>query len=91
MLPEYFKGSIGFGGTFKNKMINHPVYLTFGSSNNSHKITYDGGFQVVCIPPNLPPDVREKMLRYTPCVLGMDILSKFRLYLDRRKVELTSV
>ncbi len=91
MLPEYFKGSIGFGGTFKNKMINHPVQLTFGSNDTSHRITYGSGFQVVCIPPDASPETREKMIKYTPCVLGMDILSKFKMYLDKKKVELTLV
>jgi hypothetical protein len=85
MLPDYRKHCIGFGGTFRNKITNRPVYLTFGSNNNLHKITYGSGFQIVCIPSNKSSDEREKIIRYTPCVLGMDILCKFKLYLDKKK------
>lgn len=88
-LPNYHTDCIGFGGTFRNKIINRPVHLTFGSGNNLHTITYSSGFQIVCIPSNIPPDEREKMLRYTPCVLGMDILRKFKVYLDKKRIELT--
>lgn len=89
LLPNYRVDSIGFGGTFRNKIINSPVRLTFGSNSNLHTITYSSGFQIIIIPPNTSPEMREKMIRYTPCVLGMDILVKFKLYLDKKKVELT--
>lgn len=79
LLPEAKKGAIGFGGTFKNKMINCPVILTFRYSTDEHKITYGSGFQIICIPPDAQKEEREKMLRYTPSVLGMDILSKFKV------------
>lgn len=93
MLP-YFKGNcIGFGGTFKNKIINRPVHLIFDSNDSQHshhKITLGSGFQVVCIPNHLSPDEREKVVRHTPCVIGMDILKQFKLFIDvdKRKVEL---
>lgn len=91
MLPEFPKESIGFGGTFRHKVINRPVYLTFGSGKNLHRITYASGFRVTCIPAGTPSKERETMLRYTPSILGMDILSKFKLYLDKKKLELTLV
>jgi hypothetical protein len=91
LLPDAKKGAIGFGGTFRNKMINHPVYLTFKSPKEEYKMTYGSGFQIVIIPPQITGIDREKMMRYCPSVLGMEILGKFRLYLDKRKVELTPV
>ena len=91
MLPESKKQAIGFGGTFRNKIINRPVFLTFRSNKAEHKITYSSGFEVVCIPHDATPQERESMLRYTPCILGMDILDKFEVYVDKRKVELTLV
>lgn len=90
-LPEFPKESIGFGGLFRQKVINHPVHLRFGSDNIIHTINYDSGFRVTCIPPGASPKDREIMLRRTPCILGMDILSKFKLYLDKKKLELTLV
>jgi hypothetical protein len=72
-------------------MINHPVNLTFKSSKDEYKMTYSSGFQIVIIPPQITGDDREKMLRYCPSVLGMEILQKFQLYLDKKKVELTLV
>jgi hypothetical protein len=89
LLPDYKRGAIGFGGRFKNKMINHPVNLTFKSPTEEHKIMYSSGFRILMIPPQFTGEDREKMLRYTPSVIGMEILKNFRLYLDKRKVELT--
>ncbi len=90
LLPEAKVGAIGFGGTFKNKVINRPVYLTFSSANDqTHRIPYAQGFQIVCIPARVSQNELEKMRRYTPCVLGMDILCKFKLYLDKKKVVLS--
>lgn len=88
-LPDYRIDCIGFGGTFRNKVINHPVYLRFGSATNLRTITYSSGFQIVCLPSSATPSERETMARYTPCVLGMDILGKFKMYLDKKKIELT--
>jgi hypothetical protein len=35
---------------------------------------------------------KEGLLRSTPSVLGMDILlQQFKLYIDKRKVELTTI
>jgi len=90
-LPNAKKGSIGFGGLFRNKIINHPVILTFHSDEGNHKINYASGFQIVCIPPNATPEEKEKMRRYTPSVLGMEILGKFQVYVDKKKAELTLV
>lgn len=87
-LPESRDEAIGFGGTFKTKMINRLVILTFKSDKKEAKIRYSSGFRVICIPTDLDKNVREKMLRYTPSVLGMDILTKFEVYLNKRNVEL---
>lgn len=92
-LPYYERDCFGFGGKFKNKLINRPVNLTFSVSYpepTQYKITIGSGFQVVCIPKHLSPDEKEKIVRYTPCVIGMDILKQFKLVLDasRNKVEL---
>ena len=88
ILP-YFKGDcFGFGGKFKNKVINHPVHLTFGTSNTQplqHKINFASGFQVTCVPRNLSPDEREEIMRHTPCVIGTDILKQFKLFIDYDK------
>jgi hypothetical protein len=89
ILPEAKKGAIGFGGTFRNKIINHPVILRFKSPKEEHKITYGSGFQIICVPPKVTEAERERWHRYVPSVLGMDILGKFQVYVDRRKVELT--
>ncbi len=88
MLPDFRGDCFGFGGMFKNKIINRPVHLIFGSDTNLHKITFGSGFQVVCIPENVSPEEREQLIRVTPCVIGMDILAKFKLYVDKKKVEL---
>ena len=73
---------------FKPKIINRPVTLTFGTDKDSLKINYNSGFKVTCIPPNTPLEEREKLLQYTPSVLGMDILYQFRTCIDRKSVEL---
>ena len=87
-LPESKEEAIGFGGSFKTKMINRLVTITFKSNKKEHKIKYSSGFRVVCIPPNIESEEREKLLRYTPSVLGMDILAKFEIYINKDKVEL---
>jgi hypothetical protein len=89
ILPEAKKGAIGFGGSFRNKIINHPVKLRLKSSTDEHTITYGSGFQIICIPSSATGAEREKWLRYCPSVLGMEILGKFKVYVDRKKVELT--
>jgi hypothetical protein len=91
-LPEAKGEAIGFGGLFKTKMINRLATLTFRSSNQQeYKINYNSGFRVICVPPNATREEREKILRSTPSVLGMDILlAKFKIYVDEQKVELTS-
>jgi len=71
--------------------MNRPVNLTFGSDTNLQKIVYAGGFQIVCIPENVNDEEREKLIRYTPSVIGMDILCLFRLYVDKKKVILEKI
>jgi len=87
-LPYFRREAIGFGGLFRNKMINRLVVLTFQSNEGEHKIKC-GSFLVVCVPPNTTGEEREKMIRYTPNVLGMDILRRFRTCVDKNRVELT--
>ena len=89
LLPESKGKAIGFGGLFKTKMINRIVTLTFKSNKKEYKIKYSSGFRVICIPPNVTSEDRERFLRYTPSVLGMDILTKFEIHMDKKKVELT--
>ena len=62
--------------------------MTFKSQKEEHKITYNSGFQIICVPSNATDVEREKWLRYCPCVLGMEILGKFQVYVDKKKVEL---
>ena len=88
-LPEAKGEAIGFGGLFKTRMINKLVTLTFGSGNQEYRINYNSGFKVICIPSSATREEREKMLRYTPSVIGMDILlAKFKTRVDEQKVEL---
>jgi hypothetical protein len=91
LLPESKGEAIGFGGTFKTKMINRLVTLTFKSDDGEYKIQYSSGFRVVCFPQHIPSEQREKLLRFTPSVLGMDILSKFEVPVNKKKVELLLV
>jgi hypothetical protein len=71
-------------------MINSPVFLTFRSDKGDNfKIPYGSGFRVMYISPQLPPEDREKALGLTPSILGMDILCKFKVYVDKKKVVLT--
>jgi len=91
ILPESKQESIGFGGTFRNKIINRLVFLTFKSGKEEHRIRYSSGFRVTCIPLDVSREEREKLLRYTPSVLGMDILRNFETRISKRKVELILV
>lgn len=89
-LPEAKGEAIGFGGVFKTRMINRLATLTFRSNSQEYKINYSSGFKVICVPPDATVEQREKILRHTPSVLGMDILlAKFKIYVDEQKVELT--
>ncbi|TET18807.1 hypothetical protein E3J74_09400 [Candidatus Bathyarchaeota archaeon] len=88
LLPYSKREAVGFGGLFRNKLINKRVTLTFKSNKDEYKIPCSS-FTIVCIPPNTTSEDREKMLRYTPNVLGMDILSKFKTCVDKNQVELT--
>ena len=86
-LPYFKREAIGFGGFFRNRMINRQVILTFKSNEDEYKIKC-GSFIVTCVPPNITGEEREKMIRYTPNVLGMDILRRFRTCVDKNRVEL---
>lgn len=89
-LPESKRDSIGFGGTFKPKIINRLVTLTFKSSEKQeYKINFSSGFMVTCTPPNIKQEEREILIRCTPSVLGMNILTKFETYVNKRRVKLT--
>ena len=84
----YSKGNaVGFGGIFKNRMINRKVILTFGADDNEYTISC-GCFKVVCVPPTLQGEEREKMMRYTPNILGMDILRQFKTTISKNGLEL---
>jgi hypothetical protein len=67
-LPYFKREAVGFGGLFRNKMINRLVTLTFKSSEGEHQIKC-GSFIVICIQPNITVEDREKMIRFTPNVL----------------------
>jgi len=86
-LPYFKREAVGFGGLFRNRMINRQVILTFKSNEDEYKIKC-GSFIVTCVPPNMTGEEREKMIRYTPNVLGMDILRRFRTCVDKNQVEL---
>jgi hypothetical protein len=88
MLPEAKKEAVGFGGAFRMRIINSTVYLTFGSDEQKHRIAYSSGFSVVCVQPEKTSEEREKLLRFTPCVLGMDVLSNFEVHIYKNRVEL---
>jgi hypothetical protein len=86
---SYAKGkAIGFGGFFRNKIINREVVLTFNGDEGEYKIKCGGGFIVILIPPNLSTEERENLIRLTPNVLGMDILRRFRTVVEENQVEL---
>lgn len=85
----YAKGkAIGFGGFFKNRIINREVDLTFSGDEGEHKIKCGGGLVVIPIPPNLSGEERENLIRLTPNVLGMDILRRFKTVVEENRVEL---
>lgn len=88
-LPYFKREAIGFGGLFRNRIINREVTLTFKSKEAEHQIKCGGGFQVICIPPNMGREEREKMMRYTPNILGMDVLRRFKTCVYKNRVELT--
>jgi len=88
IFPEEKKISIGFGGTFRNRIVNCPVHMTFGSDEQKHKIVVDGGLKIICISPDRKPEEREKMLQLTPSILGMDVLCNFNVHIYRRRIEL---
>lgn len=84
----YEKGeAIGFGGFFRNRNINREVIVTFKSNKDEHRMKF-GSFRVNCVPPNLTGEEREKLIRLTPDVLGMDILRRFRTCVEENQVEL---
>lgn len=91
VLPEAKGDAIGFGGFFKNRMINKHVALIFDSGREHYKVNYDNGLKVICAPLNLKGEERERYLALTPCVLGMDVLHRFETRISRDKVDLEVV
>jgi len=87
-LPYHKKEGIGFGGTFRNKMINKRITLTFKSNEGKHEIICSR-FIVITIPSNVTKEQREKMLRHTPNILGMDVLRYFKIVVTKNHVELS--
>ena len=92
-LPESRIPAIGFGGKFKTKMINRLVILTFREGENEYRIRYSRGFRVICPPLKIKKEEREELLRHTPNVLGMEILTKFETRINKKRglVELTLI
>jgi len=88
LLPYHKLRSVGFGGFFRNRIINREVILTFKSNKDEYQIKRGGGFMVTCIPPNVVGEDREELIRYTPNVLGMDILRYFKTCVTKNQVEL---
>jgi len=86
-LPYSKREAVGFGGLFRNRIINRLVILTFKSKEDEYKVKC-GSFLVVCVPLNITGEEREKVIRYTPSVLGMDILRRFRTCVEKSQVEL---
>lgn len=86
-LPYFKRESVGFGGLFRNRVINRQVILTFKSNKETHQITC-GSFMITTIPPNITGEEREKLIRYTPNVLGMDVLRNFKTVVTKDEVEL---
>jgi len=89
IFPDCKQLSVGFGGTFRNKVINCPVRLTFGSDKQKYILPFDSGLSLMIIPPHLSAQDKEIILRSTKSVIGMDILRHFKTYIDKNKVELT--
>jgi hypothetical protein len=87
LLPYSKRRAVGFGGFFRNKIINREVILTFKSNKDEYKVKC-GGFEVICTPPNVTSEERDKLIQVTPNVLGMDILRRFKTYVDKNGVEL---
>lgn len=86
-LPYSKEGSIGFGGEFKHRMINRPVEVIFKTSDNDFYKIPQSEFRVLS-PEHEDPEKRRMLVKLTPCVLGMDILSKFEIHILRKSVEL---
>jgi hypothetical protein len=86
-LPFTKQEAVGFGGTFRNRMINRKVTLIFGTNDKEYKIPC-GCFEVVMVPPTFQGEQREKMFRYAPNILGMDVLRRFKTIIIKDKVEL---
>lgn len=86
-LPLQKGRAIGFGGFFKPRMIDRQVELTFIADGEEYKVSRSG-FVVICPPDNIDAKTREEMLKLTPSVLGMDVLSRFDIHVHKKRVEL---
>ena len=89
IFPECKNLSVGFGGTFKNRLLNCPVKLTFGADKEKYTLPYDSGLRLMTIPFGLSARDKEIILQSTKSVIGMDVLRHFKTYIDKNKVELT--
>jgi hypothetical protein len=90
--PECKEDSIGFGGTFRNRMINCPIKLTFGKGNaHEYCVHHDSGLRLIMVPPTVTGEDREKLIRSTPSVLGMDVIERFQFTIDHGKVQLSTI
>jgi len=93
MFPESKDENIGFGGIFRNRYIDCPVKLIFEEPPaEKYTITDNSGFKLNIIPSNIGGIDRLLLQDSIPSVLGTDILLKyFKIYMDKRKVELTTL
>lgn len=87
-LPYARGEAVSYTGFLKNKIINREVDLTFKNNEGEHKIKCGGGLLVILIPRSVSAEDREKLIRSTPNVLGMDILRRFRTVVEENQVEL---
>jgi len=85
-LPLSKREAIGFGGFFRSRLLNTEVQLIFPATDNEEYRISQSGFLVICPPQDAPK--REELVALTPSVLGMDILSKFDIYIYQKRVEL---
>jgi hypothetical protein len=79
--------AVGFGGSFKPRVLNKQVDLIFSTDDGEYKLPRSG-FMVTCPPDNVQGKEREKIVELTPSVLGMDVISHFDLHVYKKRVEL---
>jgi len=87
MLPFEKSDSVGFGGFFRSRILNKQIELFFHGDEGEHKIA-QSAMKVIGPPEDMEEKRRKELLTLFPCVLGMDILSKFDVHLYKKKFEL---